>query len=54
MEGKLAIVNGNVLVKEGPTEAIYQGDNGAKEDSQEYDKMMSDVHNILSTFKELK
>ena len=51
---KLAIVNGNVLVKEGPTEAIYQGDNGAKEDSQEYDKMMLDVRNILSTFKELK
>ncbi|UKS26659.1 DUF4163 domain-containing protein [Paenibacillus sp. HWE-109] len=51
---KLAVVNGNVLVKENPTEAIYQGDIDAQVDSKEYDKMLLDVRSIISTFKELK
>ncbi|QGQ98805.1 hypothetical protein EHS13_29975 [Paenibacillus psychroresistens] len=51
---KLGIVKGHIVTSTGPSEAIYQGRAEAKEDSEQYDKLLLDIKNILDSFRVLK
>lgn len=51
---KVGILNGQVFIQAGPTEAIYQGSPDAKKDGEEYDKLLKDIKTIAKSFRESK
>ena len=52
---KIGVINGNVFVADGPTQAIFSREiESEKKDAEEYDKLMKDVDSVLETFKSLK
>ncbi|GLI05968.1 hypothetical protein YDYSG_19980 [Paenibacillus tyrfis] len=51
---KVGILNGQVFIKAGPTEAIYQGSPDAKKDGEEYDKLLKDIETIAKSFRDSK
>jgi hypothetical protein len=48
---KIGVINGQVYIQSGPTEAIYQGLPEAKKEGQEYDKLLGGIDAIMKSFK---